>query len=141
MNSVSTGNWMDCFLGGSRYLHHHIHGLKTSSRSNFCVLSALAICVYGAVFGLGKFHFPTPKKSAMFPQMPGSPSWVTSGGKLLREPEIRNIIFKSALEGGYVSSGIQGSLQSYQILRWPKHFFTYRFLPQFISYIALPVFG
>lgn len=105
--------WID-YLGGSRYLHHHIHGLRTSStssRSNFCVLSALAICVYGAVFGLGKCHFPTPKKSAMFPQMPGSPSWAAGYFANLPNPQMA------------------------------QTFFTHRFLPQFISYIALPDFG
>ena len=110
MNSVSTGNWMDCFLGGSRYLHHHIHGLKTSSRSNLCVLSVLAICVYGAVFG-----------------------WETS---LSHAQEISNVSPNARVS---LLGDQQGTLQSYQILRWPKHFFTHRFLSQFL--ISLPVFG
>lgn len=74
-NEFSLNRKLDGFFfwGVSRYLHHHIHGLKTSSRSNLCVLSALAICVYGAVIGLGNVTFPRPRNQQCFPKCQGLP--------------------------------------------------------------------
>ena len=58
-------------------------------------------------FLAGKRHFPTPKKSAMFPQMPGSPSWATSRVlcKSTKSSDGPNIFYPSFLVAiSYLSS-------------------------------------